>query len=307
MRFAIVGAGAIGCFFGSRLQASGQEVLLIHHNKSVVTRIRRNGVFVKEQSGKNSRQLITVRESLSMKDDPDFVILTVKAFDTDEAARLQLKPTELNTTVLTIQNGLGNAETLQRYLNRRFVIAGSTTEGVTRIAPGIVKHSGTGTTWIGEINGRPTARCAVIQRILGESGLRTVVSKNILGVLWLKGIVNSAINPISALTHSTNIELLRIPELHDACIKVVREGMKIATANRILLPESPISVLRRVLVSTARNRSSMLQDVDEGRQTEIRQLNGVLSQTGKKLGLSASYNQLLTRLLIGLETLDRLN
>lgn len=244
---------------------------------------------------------MVAKQSLSTKDDPDFVIITVKAFDTDEAARLQLKAASLNTTVLSLQNGLGNTETLQRYLHRRLIIAGSTTEGVTRIAPGIVNHSGTGTTWIGELNGTPTQRCAVIQTIFAESALRTVVSKNILGVLWLKAIVNSAINPISALTHSTNLELLKVPDLLNACIRVVREGMMIAAANGISLPESPVSILREVLASTASNRSSMLQDIEAGRQTEIRHLNGELSQNGKKHGLSTPYNQLLMRLLLGLE------
>ena len=303
MRFAIVGAGAVGCFLGSRLQGSGQEVLLIHHNKSVVARIRRQGILVRELSGESSRQQIAVKQSLSTKDDPDFVFLTVKAFDTNEAARLQLTSARLNSTVLTLQNGLGNTETLERYLPSRFVIAGSTTEGVTGIAPGVVNHSGTGTTWIGELDGRLTERCATIQTILGESGLTAIVSKNILGVLWLKAIVNSAINPISALTRTSNGELLKVPSLLNACIKVVREGMKLAIANRILLPESPIYMLRSVLASTAGNRSSMLQDIEAGRQTEIHQLNGVLSQRARNLGLSAPYNQLLTRLVIGLESL----
>lgn len=268
-----------------------------------MARIRRNGVYVREHSGEISRQQMAVKQSLSTKDDPDFVMLTVKAFDTDEAARLQLKPAGLNTTVLTMQNGLGNTETLRRYLPRRLLIAGSTTEGVTRIAPGIVNHSGTGTTWIGELNGRQTERCSVLQAILDESGLRAIVSKNILGVLWLKAIVNSAINPISTLTQTNNIELLKIPDLLNACIKVIREGMKLAIADGVLLPESPISVLKRVLASTASNKSSMLQDIEAGRQTEIRQLNGVLSKTGKSLGLPTPYNQLLTRLLLGLEAL----
>jgi 2-dehydropantoate 2-reductase len=260
---------------------------------------------MREHSGGMSRQQMAIKQSLSAKDDPDFVILAVKAFDTDEAARLQLKSTGLNSTVLTIQNGLGNTETLGRYLSQRCVIAGSTTEGVTAIAPGVVNHSGTGTTWIGELNGKLTERCSVIQTILGEGGLRAIVSTNILGVLWLKTVVNSAINPISALEGTNNMALLKVPDLHEACIKVVREGMKLAMANGIAMPESPISMLRKVLASTGSNRSSMLQDIEAGRHTEIRQLNGMLWQAGEKLGVSAPYNQLLTRLILGLETIRR--
>lgn len=305
MRYAIVGAGAIGCFFGSRLHSSGSEVLLIHHNRAVVAHIRRNGVIVRERSGKISKHQIPVKQSLSAKDDPDFIILTVKAFDTNEAAKTQLKPAELNTTVLTIQNGLGNTETLYRYMPRRFVMAGSTTEGVTRIAPGVVNYLGTGTTWIGELDGMLSERCSTIQTTFSEAGLNTIVSKSILGILWLKAIVNSAVNPISALARTNNIQLLRVPELLNLCIEVVREGTKLAKANGILLPESPFSALRRILASTASNRSSMLQDIEAGRQTEIRQLNGALSRTAEARGLSSPYNQVLTRLVLGLENLTR--
>jgi len=300
-----VGAGAIGCFFGSRLGDSGHEVVLVHHNRNVVAQIKKQGVVVREPSGRFARQHIEIGELLSDRDDPDVVILTVKAFDTKEAARFQLEPRRLKTTFLTLQNGLGNVEILRRYLSPRFVVAGSTTEGVTAVGPGIVNHLGSGTTWIGELSGKITQRCDSIRRIFHESGLRTFVSNDILGVVWLKAIVNSAINPISSLVRTTNQELLEDPDLYDACIKVVKEGMNLAKANGIRLPESPLSLLKRVLALTADNRSSMLQDIEAGRQTEIHQLNGILSQAGNRLGLQAPYNQLLMRLVRGLETLNR--
>jgi len=242
-----------------------------------------------------------VEESLSSIDDPDVVVLTVKAFDTDEAARIQLKSGRLSTTVLTLQNGLGNVEILQRELSPRFVIAGSTTEGVTSVGPGVVNHLGNGTTWIGELNGKLTDRCASVKKLFHESGLRTLVSNNILGVLWLKAIVNSAINPISSLVGTTNEGLLKDPDLYDACIKVVQEGKNLAKANGVKLPDSPTTMLARVLTLTGDNRSSMLQDIEAGRRTEIQQLNGILSDTGKRRGSGTPCNQLLTKLVRGLE------
>jgi len=257
---------------------------------------------VREPSGTVARRYMEIEQLLSDRDDPDIVILTVKAFDTNEAARLQLEPARLKTMVLTLQNGLGNVEILQQHLSPRFVVAGSTTEGVTAVGPGVVNHLGIGTTWIGELNGKFTQRCDSISKIFHESGLRTFVSNNILGVLWLKAILNSAINPISSLVRATNQGLLKDPDLYDACIEVVSEGMNLARANGTRLPESPFSVLRRVLKLTGNNKSSMLQDIEAGRQTEIQQLNGILSQTGNRRGLQAPYNQLLMRLVSGLET-----
>jgi 2-dehydropantoate 2-reductase len=201
-------------------------VLLIHHNSRVVEKIRREGLTVREPSGKIVRRQVSIKQSISEEDDPDIGILTVKTYDTDKAARIQLKAMR-HVPVITLQNGLGNVETLQRYLPSRFVLAGSTTEAAMTIAGGPVYHTGRGTTRIGELTGRVTARCLSIQKAFVESGFRTLVSRDILAVLWLKAIVNSAVNPISALGGVSNRQLLEAADLWHACVDVVREGIQV--------------------------------------------------------------------------------
>src|ERR1700746_1559679 len=129
LRIAVIGAGAIGCLFGVRLHLAGQSVLLIHHTKNVAASNAKNGVRIREPSGKVVRANIKARTRLSTSDKPDLILVTVKAYDTENVA-LSLRATKLrNVPVLSLQNGLGNFETLDLHLGSDSIIAGTTSEG----------------------------------------------------------------------------------------------------------------------------------------------------------------------------------
>jgi 2-dehydropantoate 2-reductase len=284
---------------------SGNNVLLVHHGPRTVATVRKNGIRLKEASGKIIRARIQIRQSLSFEDRPDLVLLTVKAYDTEEAARNLSKHVEIDTPVLSLQNGLGNVERLLRFFRSSSVMAGTTTEAVERIGPDVILHKGSGTTWIGEIGGRPAGRSKEIARLFRNSGFKARTSRNINGVIWSKAIVNSAINPISALARVSNRDIARIPSLKDAAMCLVKEGVYVARAHRVSLTPSPTILLSRVLASSGRNQSSMLQDIEAGRKTEIRELNGRIASIGKELKVNSSLNCLITQLIIGLEESDR--
>jgi len=301
LRIAVVGAGAIGCLFGSRLHRAGQTVLLIHHRRSVAASIEKKGVSIRELSGKVVRSHVQTRTRLSRADKPDLVLVTVKAYDSKAVASLLKKSIIRNVPVLSLQNGLGNVEELTRRLGAGSMIAGTTTEGAMTTGPGAVIHTGRGMTWVGEMNGKLSDRCLTIQGAFRKAGFSTIISNNIRGVLWAKAIVNSAINPISAITHVRNRDVRRIPELRGIASKAVDEGSAVARASGILLKPSPKSLLAKVLAQTPRNKSSMLQDIEAGRKTEIRQLNGSISRLGSLMGVSTPFNDLLTKLVLALE------
>src|SRR5690349_11013497 len=162
MRIAILGAGAIGCLFGIRLHESGQNVLLVNHNPRTVTTIRRRGVALTEISGKTVKARIKASRTLEYAYHPDLVLVTVKAYDTDNVARQLQKTIDEGTLILSLQNGLGNIETLCRYLPRHSVLAGTTTEGALTMGPGTVAHAGKGATYIGEFSGNLTKRVRMI-------------------------------------------------------------------------------------------------------------------------------------------------
>jgi 2-dehydropantoate 2-reductase len=301
LRIAIVGAGAIGCLFGILLHESGQSVLLVHHHKETVWYVRKKGLTLQRLSGKTIRARVKVKQSLSEQDSPDLVMLTVKAYDTETAARQLGRVLPGGIPVLSVQNGFGNIETISRFLPKHAAIAGATTEGALLRKPGDVVHTGKGTTWLGEIDGHLTGRLRAIKSVLRDAGFRTEASENISGVMWSKAIVNSAINPITAIARVSNGELLRNPNLLDATLHVLDEGVAVANAQRISPALSPIPLLFRVLNSTRTNESSMLRDIVSGRTTEIRQLNGWIAARGKRSGVDTPYNSLVTQLVLGLE------
>jgi 2-dehydropantoate 2-reductase len=280
---------------------AGQSVLLIHHRKSVAASIEKKGISIRELSGRVVRARIKTRTRLSAQDEPELVLVTVKAYDTETVASLLKKSVEGSVPILSLQNGLGNVEKLARRLGSKSVIAGTTTEGALATGPGRVTRTGRGMTWIGELNGKPSERCLAIESAFRGAGFSTVISNNIKGVLWSKAIVNSAINPISALTHMRNRELLKTSEIRDISSKVIDEGRSVAYANGVLLEPAPKRLFARVLDLTSRNKSSMLQDIEAGRKTEIRQLNGSISRLGNLSGVSTPFNDLLAGLVLSLE------
>ncbi len=302
MHIAVVGAGAIGCMFGIRLHKSGQQVLLLHHRRRVVDWIRRKGVSLRETTGQVVRARVEAKSSLSRSNDVELVLVTVKAYDTERVARILRRSVKSDTVVLSLQNGLGNVETLSRHLRRVSILGGSTTEGAMSLGPGTVLHTGTGRTWVGELDGETSNRCLTIKNLFHKAGFETELSRNIEGVLWAKAIVNSAINPIAALTRLPNGDLRSVPRLRQIASLIVEEGIAVGRANAVLLADpDPKTLLSRVLSSTAQNRSSMLQDIERGRPTEIRQLNNAISVVGRRHGVSTPYNNFLTTLIMGLE------
>jgi 2-dehydropantoate 2-reductase len=305
MRIAVLGAGAIGCLFGFRLDESGQDVLLIHHDSSTVRTLNKNGVLLRELSGKVSKRRIRAKQFLLEKDDSDLVLLTVKAYDTPRAVEpLQSWTSMPNLGILSLQNGLGNTEVVSSLLPATLVVGGSTTDGALQTNPGRIAHTGRGSTWIGELNGKPSERCSAIKHVFRRAGFRTEISDNIRGVIWSKAIVNSAINPISALTGAKNGDLLVIPALRNLTERVVEESYAVSRAKGIRARPSPKPLLKGILRLAASNRSSMLQDIRAGRKTEIQQLNGQIVKEGTRQGVPTPYNKLLLDLVTGLEALN---
>ena len=283
------------------MQRAGQTILLIHHKRSVATSIQEKGVRIRELSGKVVRVRIKTRTKLSRRDKLDLVLVTVKAYDSDTVASLLEKSLIRNVPVLSLQNGLGNVEELTHRLGADSTIAGTTTEGAMTTEAGAVTHTGRGTTWLGELSGKLTDRCLAIQRAFRKAGFTTIITNNIKGVLWAKAIVNSSINPITAITRVKNGDVRKIPELREVASKVVGEGVAVARAHEILLKPSPKSLLATTLALTSRNKSSMFQDIQAGRKTEIMQLNGSISSQGRLVGVRTPFNDLLTNLVLALE------
>jgi 2-dehydropantoate 2-reductase len=305
LRIGIIGAGAVGCLFGGLLGIAGSEVTLVHRNPLVVSIIRKKGVKIQE----NSRRTVTARVSAKLAPADltreDLVILAVKAYDTKQAAILHRHRVRTQTSILTLQNGLGNIETLTRIFGKRAVLGGTTTEASLLLGPGHVTHAGSGETRIGEIGKTISTRCSLIAGEFRRAGFKTTVTKNPRGAIWAKAIINAAINPASALLRVPNGTLASEPAILQAMMGVLREGVAVSKAELVRIdPPHPVVLLKRVLRATAANRSSMLQDLEQGRTSEIRHLNGAIVALGRKHGIPTPLNQLLVSLISTAEGLS---
>jgi 2-dehydropantoate 2-reductase len=262
--------------------------------------IQEKGVRLREIDGTITRVRVPVRKGPLVTPGTDILIVAVKAYDTKIVALGYKAIVPQATTVLSLQNGLGNIETLASTLKNE-ILGGSTTEGAYSSGPGDVTHTGKGLTIIGDPQRKTSGTSSRLKTAFDKAELRTKASSNIRGVLWTKTIINAAINPLSSLTGMPNGALAHSATIRSVALEAINEGMAVCDATGVGLVGDPRKLWRRILLSTKENRSSMLQDIERGRMTEIRQLNGAILSGGKKRGVKTPVNEILTKLVLALE------
>lgn len=290
----------MGCLFAGKLSEAGNEVLLVDHDTKTVSAIRKHGVRIKE--GKRLRTVpVEVRKAPGDFRSFDLVLVMVKAYSTKEVARELRGRIGDSSMVLTLQNGLGNVEVLSQQLAQS-VLAGSTTEASLRLGPGLIDHTGKGLTLVGEVRGKRSRRALQVVQLLKSAGFASHATDSVKNVVWSKAILNSAINPFSALTRLRNGDLRRVSGLRELMHAVLEEGVRVAKAEGVILRLVHLSrLLSKVLRSSAQNRSSMLQDVLSGRKTEVRELNGIIARLGRRHRMATPLNSVLLSLVMSLE------
>lgn len=231
----------------------------------------------------------------------DLIILAVKSYDTSTALEV-IKEMEGAATMLSLQNGLDNEIRIAEAIGKERTLGGVTSHGITFVEPGHVQHAGTGETIIGELDGKETERVKKISHALTTVGIETRISKNIHSEIWTKGMVNAGINPLTALTRLHNGYLLKIPWLTRLLENTCQECIAVAQKAGIDLHGCDIiEKTKNVARLTAENKSSMLQDMERGRKTEIDSINGRIVEVGRKHGVETPINSVLVALVKGIE------
>lgn len=291
-RVGVLGAGALGTLFAHGLAGvDGITVILLARSPGP------------DWAGVEGRGRIQLLRETNPQEPVDLLIVLVKAYETDGALRWAAGAVGPETVALTLQNGMGNAEALAEAVGAGRVLAGTTSHGATLLEPGQARHGGTGPTRIAAWT--PTGAAAeVAERVadlLGRAGFVTEVSGDARELLWSKLVVNAAINPLTALLGVPNGELLAIPEARQLMENAAREAGAVAAAVGVRLLEDPVERVRKVAHATASNRSSMLQDLQRGRRTEILAINGAVVAIGGEVGVATPVNEALTLLVRAVE------
>jgi 2-dehydropantoate 2-reductase len=296
MNITIIGAGAMGSLFGSLLARSGENVFLIDIWQEHVNTINSKGLGV-EFDGKT--RLVNIQASTNIQDAPqsDLVIIFVKSTQTEQAAAQAVECMNDKGMVLTLQNGMGNADIISQLVDPDKVIAGTTSHGATILGPGLIRHAGIGPTMIGMWAENNTAGLENIKNIFYSAGIDTTIEENIHLIVWKKLIINVGINAITALTGVKNGSILDLAPTGELVRSAVKEACDVAMAHGVKLADDMAEQVFKVAKATGPNRSSMGQDVDHKRQTEIDAINGAIVRLAQKKGTSVPVNQTLTALI----------
>ena len=291
MNIVILGAGAIGSLFGGLLSKKN-NVLLIGR-KIHVKAIKENGLKITGKTQLNVR--ISAEDSISkIGFSPDLLILTVKSYDTENATKEAKTIIVDNTVVLALQNGIDNIEKICKIIDKKNVVAGVTTHGVISSKPGIIKHTGIGETFLGELNGKKTERIVSIVECFNRVGIETIVSQDIMKEIWYKTIINSSINSLTAIFQCKNGYLLKNQILEKLVEKICKESTNIASVDGINISyKNALEKTKEVIRNTSENQSSMFQSIKKGGRTEIESINGKLVEIGKKYHIETLLNETL--------------
>ena len=296
MKITVIGAGAMGSLFGALLAESGCEVWLFDVWLEHVKRINEKGLRI-EREGKRRAVKLNATAETDRLGKADLIIIFVKSTQTADAAKTAQAIIEPNCPVLTLQNGMGNADIIAKTIGAKCVVAGTTSHGATLLGPGSIRHAGVGPTVIGMWeSGNPT-QAHTIARAFNEAGLQTEVVENVRSVVWDKLLVNVGINAITALTGIKNGQIQDLELTKKLSQAAVEEAMAVARAQGVRVRDDAVEHVLTVAKATGPNRSSMGQDIDNRRQTEIGAINGVVVREGRKCGLEMPVNQTLTALI----------
>lgn len=302
MKIVVFGSGAMGSWLGALLAHAGHDVTLVARRDHAAV-MGAQGLLVTGKTQLALRPKVVTRAADAPV--PELLVLAVKAYDTDAALRDAAPLLGQRTDVLAFQNGLGNVERIGAAVDPRRVFAAVTTHGVTYVEPGHVEHAGVGYFRVGSPSGEH-ARAKAIADALRQTGLDVELTEGIAGEIWAKVVVNAAINPITAITGLRNGALLQVAPLRELMQRVVEEAVDVARAEGAPLPdEDLLARARRVAELTAANKSSMLQDVERGRRTEIDAICGEIVQRGARHGIDTPVNLALRALVKGVEESTR--
>jgi 2-dehydropantoate 2-reductase len=285
MNVAVMGAGAVGCYFGALLARAGHSVTLIGRAEHVKA-VQAKGLRI-ETSRFEAYVPMQATTEVSGVTDADVVLFCVKSSGTESAGRDMLPYLKLDAAILSLQNGVDNAERLQAVLGRD-VIPAAVYVATEMKGPGYVKHHGRGDLAIG-----PHPASARIAAAFAGAAIPTLVSDDVIAALWEKLIINCAYNAFSAVPQLPYGRVVEVPEVAGVMNDVVGECVAVAEASGVSIPEDIAARVAAIAGSMPNQYSSTAQDLARGKTSEIDYLNGYVIRKGAELGIPAPANRVL--------------
>ncbi|MFC1496947.1 ketopantoate reductase family protein [Verrucomicrobiota bacterium] len=304
MNITIIGPGAMGCLlagflndtFGSTSANSGRaehKVWLFDKNPVRSESLARNGIRIDTDQGSRSTK-VNITTDPAQIGYADTIFLCVKSYDTSAAIKLSLPIITPDTTVVSIQNGAGNAEKIVEMINAKQIVCGITEHGSTTLGEGHIRHAGEGPTSLAPFVSEEVEQASRAAELLNSAGFKTYIAGDTESMIFSKLIVNAAINPLTALSNVRNGQLLENPELRRIMSEAATEAASVVKAKGIVLTYNNVTTeVENICRATSNNISSMLQDVRAGKRTEIDSITGVIVNEAHALNIKAPTNEML--------------
>ena len=289
MKIAVMGAGAVGCYYGGMLARAGHAVTLIGRPQHVEA-VRRDGLLLDTQSFKTHVPMQASTDASAVAG-AGLVLFCVKSTDTESAA-MEIRPHLMpDALVITLQNGVDNAERLQALVPQE--VAAAVVYVATEMAgPGHVKHHGRG-----ELVIAPSKASEQVAALLVEAGVPTQISDNVIGSLWAKLILNCAYNALSAISQLPYGRVVQGVGVEAVMRDVVQECLAVARASGVKVPGDTWQAVDRIAQTMPSQFSSTAQDLARRKRSEIDHLNGYVMRKGDALGVPAPVNRTLYTLV----------
>lgn len=293
MKTAVMGAGAVGCYYGGMLARAGREVVLIGRPQHVEA-IRRDGLLMDTQTFREHVAIGTHLDAGGVRG-AQLVLCCVKSTDTANAAAEMAPHLAPDAIVLSLQNGYDNAARLQALLGRE--VHPAVVYVATEMAgPGHLKHHGRGELVIG-----PFARSAEVVAEFAGAGVPVQISDNVAGALWAKLIINCVYNALSAITQMPYGRIVLGEGVAAMMEDIVAECLAVAQADGVQVPGDIRAAVAGISRSMATQVSSTAHDVARGKKSEIDHINGYVLRRGEALGIATPVNRVLHALVRLLE------
>ena len=291
----LVGTGALATLFATRLSEAGHSVSMLGTWKKGLAELQQHGARIVDANGNERAYPVYATDDPREVRGAKTALVLVKSWQTERAARQLKESLASDGLAVTLQNGIGNKETLIRDLGTARVSLGITTTGATLLGPGLVRAGGDGV-----ISLEQNQALGPLEAALRSSNFNLQIVDDARSLIWGKLVINAAINPLTALLQVSNGELLSRPNVRKMLGALARETAEVAAAEHVHLPFSnPVSAVEDVARKTASNHSSMFQDVRRGAPTEIDAICGAVTRRAAAHGISVPYNRACWQLVRG--------
>jgi 2-dehydropantoate 2-reductase len=298
MKILVMGAGAVGAYYGAMLQRSGEDVTLCARGENLRA-MRERGLQIK--SAKGDLQIAVNATGNPRESAPyDLILFAVKSYDTETAARQLEGCLAPDGVLMTIQNGVQNEDALCRVFPREAVMGGNSRIGADLIAPGVVQHTALGAIEFGELDGRKTPRAERIAEVFKRAGILGELTSDLKTLRWYKLMGNNSTNSVSALTRATLGQMLDDPEGFRLVRALMLETLAVGRAEGAKVnderADAQLEQIRKALNAYA-IKTSTLQDLEKGKPLEYEAISGAVLRAARRHGIPVPATETVYALL----------